>query len=492
MKFKSTLFSLIVFCLSANAQTPVTAVSINPVTTTGSTTYVSGANTYNWSLSPNNTTAYLTGFTAGGISYSYASISGNVKLRRVNNPNISGNFTLVWAEGFLSGSTFNMLPQYENDMELYFNNQVYNKGTDNFFDNIAANGNNIERLDFILTGSYSTPLPAEVGFPVFERGDAGNHDPFVIAAITSLDGSGNPTSYGNIVRVKDVNYGEPGPNVTFRILKAPYPSNLVDAGSNTQTRGGVFISLQDLGIAANQVIYGYSVLGNDLPMSATPANLVDYTNTTFYPNNTGFSGGIDMVAVTGIYATTTSLPTRFTGFNAIENSGYINLKWSVENENTVDHYEIERSIDGINFMSVQLIKGTNTSVGTKSYSVLDNVSSITSNVLYYRIKQYDHDGSFYYSKTVAVRKNKNNSAILIYPNPVKQHLYINFKSSSDNKAIVTVINAAGKKLLIQKENLFDGTNSITVEGVERLSKGVYFISINVDSGKTFTKKFTKE
>ncbi|MEO6219258.1 MAG: hypothetical protein ABIO81_02440, partial [Ginsengibacter sp.] len=404
MKSKFTLYILMFFYFTAKAQTPITAVTLNSSPSASSYTYVNGANTYNWGLIPNNTTSNLTGFISCGVGYSYTSLPGNVKLRRVDNAKTTGNYTLIWAEGFISGPTFNMLPQYQNDMELFFNSQVYNKGTDNFFDNTSANSNNIERLDFTLTSSFSTTSPAQVGIPIFERGDVGAHDAFVIAAITSVDGSGNPASYGNIVRVTTANYGEPGPNITYRVLKAPYPSDLLDAASNTQTRGGVFLSFQDLGIAASQAVFGYSILANDLPLSATPADLVDYTNTTFYPTNTGFSGGIDMVAVTGVYATNILLPTRFTSFNAINKLDEINLKWTVENDNDVDHYEIERGVDGIRFSTIQSIKSTRTSSGSKAYSVLDNVSSVTSNILYYRIKQFDQDGSFYYSKTVAVRK----------------------------------------------------------------------------------------
>jgi hypothetical protein len=385
-----------------------------------------------------------------------------------------------------------MFPAYQNDMELFFNDQVYNKGADNFFDNIAFNSNNIERLDYILSSSFFTARPAEVGFPVIERGDVGGHDPFVIAAITSLDGFGNPASYGNIVRVVATDYGELGGNLTYRILKAPYPADLLDVGSNTQTRGGVYISLADLGIAAGQAFYGYSILANDLPMSATPADLVDYANSTFFKTNTGFSGGLDMVAVTGVFITSTLLPTRFTGFSAINNDDNINLKWTVENANTADHYEIERSVDGIDFSTVQTINSVATTAGTMSYSVLDNVASVSSKILYYRIKQYDKDGSFYYSKIVAVKKNRIGSTVLIYPNPVKRQLFLSIQNTSDDMAIISVINATGKRVLQQRENLYNGNNSIAIEGVEKLSRGVYFISVNVDSESKIIKKFIKQ
>ena len=125
------------------SQTAITAVTTSNSSATGSFSYVNGGNTYNWGLAPNNNVVNLNGFTAGGLSYSYASfLNGTVRIRRVNNANISGNFTLVWAESVTNGTIFNLLPAYQNDMEGFFNSRTYNKGTDNLFDNISFNSNN--------------------------------------------------------------------------------------------------------------------------------------------------------------------------------------------------------------------------------------------------------------------------------------------------------------------------------------------------------------
>lgn len=493
MKFNFTFLSLLFYIFSATSQTAITAVSTTSSAAASSFSYTSAGNTYNWGLSPNNSTIFVNGFTAG-VPYSFASfLTGSVKLRRVNNAITTGNFTLIWAEVVNGVNTFNMFPQYQNDMEPFFNNRTYNKGTDNFFDNTSANSNNIERLDWILASSYSTPSPALVGFAVFERGAIGAHDPFCIAAITSVDGLGNPATYSNIVRVVAANYGDPGPNVTYRILKATVPANLLDAGTNTQSRGGLIISLQNLGIAPNAPIYGYSLFANDLPIAATPANLVDFTNATYFPTNTGtVPGGIDLVAVTGIYIANSILPIRFISFNAVENNDNINLKWRVENETSLDRYEIERSTDAINYLKVNEIRNTSNLTGANSYSLVDNVTSVLSNQLYYRIKQYDHDGSYYFSKTIAIKRHNKTSSIFVYPNPVNGNLYINISNTTTDKAVISIFNSAGSQVILQQEQLINGNNSFTIDGVDRLSKGVYLLSIKRGFGKTDTKQFSKQ
>jgi Secretion system C-terminal sorting domain len=497
MKIHFTIFSLLFSCFSF-AQIPITAVSTTNSASATSTTYTNTAadTTYNWGVSPNNTTQLLTGFVAGGLNYGFSSgLTGTVKLRRATNAFITGNFTLIWAEVVNTGTNvFNMLPEYQNDMEPFFNNHTYNKGTDNFFDNVSANSNDIERLDWILSGGFSTPSPGQIGFAVFDRGATGAHDPFCIAAITSLDGSGNPATYGSIVRVVTANYGDPASSaVTYRIVKAPVGSNLLDAGTATQNRGGVFISFQSLGIAANIPVYGYSLFANDLPVAATPANLVDYTNTTNFPTNTTTAlGGIDLVAVTGIYTDLTILPVRFISFDGVENNNIITLKWKVENETSVDRYAIERSTDGINYFTINQVTAIVNATGSATYSGSDNVVSLSPGQLYYRIKQYDHTGSFYYSKVLAINRNNRSSAVIIYPNPVAGNLFINIAAAANDKAVITVNNSNGAKLIIQQVQLTHGNNFCTINGIDKLAAGIYQLTITREAGPTVTKQFIKQ
>ncbi|MEO6455465.1 MAG: hypothetical protein ABIN97_15405 [Ginsengibacter sp.] len=314
MKFNLTLLSLF-FAFSVTSQTPITAVDTTSSVASYDSTYTGGANTYNWGVSPYNTVLYLDGFSAGGKSYIYSTaITGNVKLRRVNNANISGNYTIEWAEAVTVGAnTFNLFPEYQSHLDTFLTNHVYNKGTDNLFDNITTNRNNIERLDWLATSAYSTPTPVSSGFAVFDKGNPGTHDPFCIAAITSVDVAGDPLTYGPIVRVGREDYGDPGPFLTYRVLKATYPSKLLITGASiSQNRGGVFISLKDLGVTANTPIYGYSLFSNDLPGTATSADLLDVTNSTFFPLGTGAQGGLDLIAITGLNTDNSVLPVSLT------------------------------------------------------------------------------------------------------------------------------------------------------------------------------------
>lgn len=317
-------FTLLI--LQANAQTPIVTVSIGNAAATTSVSYnASGAvnssfsgNNYNYTFGnatqATNNQKKLNSLTIGQEIYSYVENANSfVKIRRVNNSVVSGNRSLLWVEkNNVTGGSANkitVVPQYNDNMESVFNGNSLNQGTDNLFANQGdgnGNNNNIERLDVIFAGGVISTYNNKVGFALFERGADNEHDPFVIAAVTSIDQNGNPTGYANPIRVNTGNWGNIPSSATDYYVVRRNPateSNLRMSTSGKQNIGGVFITFKDLGIATGVKIYGYSVIGYDLPARATAANLVDYTDNTYFPTNTSAAtsqGGIDLIALTGV------------------------------------------------------------------------------------------------------------------------------------------------------------------------------------------------
>ena len=312
--------------LQTNAQTPIVNVSMGNTAATTSNSYTasgavgssfSGTN-YNYTFGAatqgTNNQKQLNSLTIGQEIYSYVQNANSfVKIRRVNNSVVSGTRTLLWVEknnvAGGSGNKIAVVPQYNDNMESVFDGNSLNQGTDNLFANQGdgnGNNNNIERLDVIFAGGVISTYNDKVGFALFERGADNEHDPFVIAAVTSIDQNGNPTGYANPKRVNTGNWGNIASSATdyYVVRKNPATeSNLRMSTSGKQNIGGVFITFKDLGIATGVKIYGYSIIGYDLPACATAANLVDYSNNTYFPTNTSSAtsqGGIDLIALTGV------------------------------------------------------------------------------------------------------------------------------------------------------------------------------------------------
>jgi hypothetical protein len=140
---------------------------------------------------------------------------------------------------------------------------------------------------------------------VFDRCKASgdkSHDPFKIAAITSVDANGNPTSYGNVIAV-DRGWGTAsvlGSSISTIILRnsTGNPELTSPAAIIPQPVGGILIPTDDLA-GPGVTIYGYSLFAYDV--TGTGNELLDWTNQNYFPTNTPHSqGGLDLVSITGL------------------------------------------------------------------------------------------------------------------------------------------------------------------------------------------------
>jgi hypothetical protein len=280
------------------------------VATLRATLTVTGMTTNTTSGSPSAAEGYtfengqrsVTTFTTASATYGVASQANNVFVRRngVNNDQSS-----VWYVS--SGVGTNLSGMHGNAYgPLLTSNNIF-AGSDNTFANGTANTTgNIERLDF--TWNSGLTVTNSVAFAVFDRGAVGVHDSFAIAAVTAIDASGNPTAYASLVKVAAGWGGATNPiaDFNYRLFRYSNGDVLTASTANTEVAtqgiGGIVITAADLGLTIGTTIYGYSLMAVDVT-AATSAQLLDWTNGTFYPTTTDGStggGGIDLAALNGM------------------------------------------------------------------------------------------------------------------------------------------------------------------------------------------------
>lgn len=281
-----------------------------------------------------------------------------VVFRRVNNAVCSVARNLVWMEGTFDAATTPRVcainRPYDDDMNNLFNGTAgFNSGTDNLFSNAAdgnGNNNNIERLDVLFPEGLRVNTPANAGFALFERGNTSGHDGFTIALITALDAQGRPSAYATTFHRKAANSWGNTDLVTSRtyqvVRKDPSDDNLrISAPNINQPIGGIFFSFSDFGIAANTVVYGYSLAAPDYP-STSSAGMVDYTNATNFPTNTNSTnGGLDIIGVTGVVKVeNTNAVTKVTDYNQVSEWNQVGVPEAVTSGPTIDPV-FEQKID---------------------------------------------------------------------------------------------------------------------------------------------------
>ncbi|MFT3911646.1 MAG: hypothetical protein QM737_19645 [Ferruginibacter sp.] len=140
------------------------------------------------------------------------------------------------------------------------------------------------------------------------------------------------------------------------------------------------------------------------------------------------------------------VPLSLNKFNAVLQDRSVKCNWQTLQEMNCNHFEVERSEDGRNFIATGNVAATGNSSLKQDYRFTDvNAASLNKEYLYYRLKMVDNDTRFSYSNTIKV-KLKFESALTIYPNPVKDHLSFNLVATEDDNAMIIVTDASGKTL----------------------------------------------
>jgi hypothetical protein len=183
------------------------------------------------------------------------------------------------------------------------------------------------------------------------------------------------------------------------------------------------------------------------------------------------------------------LPVRLDNFSAsYTNSSNVLVSWTVSNEMNANHYEVERSEDGINFSDIGNVNAGLSSNTEHDYSFNDYLASIHSSLVYYRLKMVDNSGNFTYSKIIPLRLDQAQSAtkISIYPNPATDFAVLKLYSGKQDVAIVKLMDNAGKEIMKKSYAINVGSNNLLIDRLNSLPKGLYIIE--VISGNTFSNE----
>ncbi len=274
-------------------------------------------------------------------------------------------------------------------------------------------------------------------------------------------------SYGNVSQIKWSNGTTItiNPTINPSVKAAFYNTN----SSNTGTTG-VMVAYARYG--AGKVV----AFGDSSPFDDGTGDINDNLYTGYTGDVSGNHRVIIMNATLWL-ATSTVLPVTLINFSAVEQQNTIAVNWVTANEINTKNFNIQKSNDGINFLTI----ATLATKGPSNYQYVDK--NITNNLTYYRLQIVDNDGSLQYSNIEQVIVlGKLASSNTIYPNPVIQTIYFN------NAAVkhVIVFNQIGKQVLV--------SNSINNQylNVSTLQHGVYILQTIDTFGNVQLQKFIKQ
>jgi hypothetical protein len=164
------------------------------------------------------------------------------------------------------------------------------------------------------------------------------------------------------------------------------------------------------------------------------------------------------------------------------------LNWRVTNNSSIQYFDLQRSIDGINFFTVSRIENNSPKITDAEYSTSDVLKDLLAPNVFYRLKIVDMSGSFVFSRTIRLIIADNiKSYITIVPNPINNWAQLNINSSVNSLADIYVYNMNGEKIFTKHISVQQGGNNIDLSKVSQWPRGVYQVSIQLGN-ETFFKK----
>lgn len=188
------------------------------------------------------------------------------------------------------------------------------------------------------------------------------------------------------------------------------------------------------------------------------------------------------------------LPYTKLSFVGIKTANGNKLNWTVTNEFNSKGYQLERSIDGINFTEISYLASKNlfATPSNTEYTFTD-FAPFKGNT-YYRLKQMDNDGRFSYSNVVLMRGLKVTALSIagVYPNPTSSIINLIVASPTDKQIALRVVDVNGKIVIQQNRAVTNGDNIVQLN-IQSLASGTYSILATCKDGcETKAHVFVKQ
>lgn len=170
------------------------------------------------------------------------------------------------------------------------------------------------------------------------------------------------------------------------------------------------------------------------------------------------------------------LPVTMLSFDAKWQRNDILLTWVVEDEIDVEHYALERSVDGNSFTTIKTVKAANT-LGKNRYNYLDTgVAFPGVQEIYYRLKTVNKDRTFQYSAIVRISMDVTQPLLIVFPNPTGGQFTLRCTNTNSTNNYEYTLHTANGALIIRgkiKDNQ-------TEFNVSAKPAGNYILSITKD------------
>jgi len=170
------------------------------------------------------------------------------------------------------------------------------------------------------------------------------------------------------------------------------------------------------------------------------------------------------------------VPLKLISFTAERRQGTSTLHWITENEQSVSHFDVQRSYDAVNYSTIGNVAARNRSQQENYF--FDDRSPLKG-FAWFRIRSIDIDGKFSYTRIAVVSENDLQSNSFVVLNPVRDAVTVFNKTGRDGLFDYSLYNSGGQ--LIIKGNVGMTSNGgAALPLPPQTAAGIYILELRND------------
>jgi hypothetical protein len=191
----------------------------------------------------------------------------------------------------------------------------------------------------------------------------------------------------------------------------------------------------------------------------------------------GTAGSNCSYTITAFNATV--LPIVLKYFTAWKRPDANRITWLTTDEKDFARFEIEKSIDGVNYIKIGTREAKGGIKTETAYSFDDNDMKA---VQFYRLKQIDISGKASYSNIIRVNRDDLTNAKVIFSNRVTTMLALRIIDMPSDKLSLKIIDNSGREVKSKNVRITPGENSVQLN-TGSMNSGFYYLILTADNYK---------
>jgi hypothetical protein len=183
------------------------------------------------------------------------------------------------------------------------------------------------------------------------------------------------------------------------------------------------------------------------------------------------------------------LPIKIVDFFGKQQGLTNELEWQTSSELNSDYFLLEKSVDGTSFEFLTKVNAKGNVDVRTAYHFTD--ANPFYGGTYYRLKMFDLDGSYGYSKTIYLDfVATSEKGILLYPNPAQDRLTLSYYTDENSTITLEVIDVLGRIIEQKQLSVEEGINNFDLN-LTSYTVGTYLLRTR-DGMTANTQLFVKK